>query len=217
MNVEIANRLAELRKQKGFSQEDLANELGVSRQAVSKWETASASPDTDNLIALSKLYGVSLDELVGNPVIKEDNPKEGIVVSDKEITITDDEGQTITIKGTGDNKKKRYTKKQLITLDIVNGVTYLIALAVYLVLGFEYKLWHPWWMVFLLPEVVVSLLRAIFAKKASKFNFGSLMVFIYFLVSFVILDNFELTWIILLPIFLYYLIVNNIEKDHKSK
>ena len=64
MNVEIAQRLAELRRKKGYSQEALANALGLSRQAVSKWERAESSPDTENLIALARLYGVSLDELM---------------------------------------------------------------------------------------------------------------------------------------------------------
>ncbi len=64
MNIEIANRLVNLRKKNGLSQEELANKLGLSRQAVSKWERAEASPDTDNLICLAKLYGISLDELL---------------------------------------------------------------------------------------------------------------------------------------------------------
>ena len=64
MNIEIANRLVELRKKSGLSQEELAAKLGLSRQAVSKWERAEASPDTDNLICLAKLYGVSLDDLL---------------------------------------------------------------------------------------------------------------------------------------------------------
>jgi len=64
MNIEIANRLVELRKKSGLSQEELAAKLGLSRQAVSKWERAEASPDTDNLICLAKLYGVSLDNLL---------------------------------------------------------------------------------------------------------------------------------------------------------
>ena len=59
MNIEIANRLAKLRKEKGYSQEELAEKLGLSRQAVSKWERAESSPDTDNLICLAKLYNVS--------------------------------------------------------------------------------------------------------------------------------------------------------------
>ncbi|MBO4540436.1 MAG: helix-turn-helix transcriptional regulator, partial [Bacilli bacterium] len=64
MNIEIANRLINLRKQSGLSQEELAAKLGLSRQAVSKWERAEASPDTDNLICLAKIYGVSLDDLL---------------------------------------------------------------------------------------------------------------------------------------------------------
>lgn len=64
MNVEIAQRLAELRREKGYSQEELAEQLGLSRQAVSKWERAESSPDTGNLVALARLYGVTLDELL---------------------------------------------------------------------------------------------------------------------------------------------------------
>lgn len=64
MNLKIANRLVQLRKSHHLSQEALAQKLGVSRQAVSKWERAEASPDTDNLILLSRLYGVSLDTLL---------------------------------------------------------------------------------------------------------------------------------------------------------
>lgn len=73
MNIETANRLVNLRKQAGLSQEALAEKIGVSRQAVSKWERAEASPDTDNLILLAKLYGVSLDELL---LGKADEPTE---------------------------------------------------------------------------------------------------------------------------------------------
>lgn len=64
MNIEIANRLVQLRKSNNLSQEALAEKLGISRQAVSKWERAEASPDTDNLILLARLYKVSLDELL---------------------------------------------------------------------------------------------------------------------------------------------------------
>ena len=53
MNLEIANRLLALRREHGYSQEELAYKLGVSRQAVSKWERAESSPDTDNLLALA--------------------------------------------------------------------------------------------------------------------------------------------------------------------
>ena len=64
MTIETANRLVELRKKNNLSQEELAEKLGVSRQAISKWERSEASPDTDNLIALAEIYGMSLDELI---------------------------------------------------------------------------------------------------------------------------------------------------------
>lgn len=64
MDIKMAGRLAERRRTAGLSQEALASRLDVSRQAVSKWERGEASPDTDNLIALAGLYGVTLDELL---------------------------------------------------------------------------------------------------------------------------------------------------------
>lgn len=77
MTLETANRLYELRKKNNLSQEELAEKLGVSRQAVSKWERSEASPDTDNLIALAKIYGLSLDELIyGEKEEKKQEPAE---------------------------------------------------------------------------------------------------------------------------------------------
>ena len=62
--MEFNNKLYELRKQKGFSQEELANRLNVSRQTVSKWEVGDSTPDMEKLIAISDLFEISLDELV---------------------------------------------------------------------------------------------------------------------------------------------------------
>ena len=64
MKIEIAKRLYEYRRASGLSQEQVAAKISVSRQAVSKWECAESSPDTDNLIALAMLYGVTVDELL---------------------------------------------------------------------------------------------------------------------------------------------------------
>ena len=66
MNIKLADRLVELRKEHKLSQEALAEKLGLSRQSISKWERAEASPDTDNLIALAEVYGITLDQLLGN-------------------------------------------------------------------------------------------------------------------------------------------------------
>lgn len=62
----IGNRIKQLRKEKGLSQEDFGNQLGVSRQAISKWELEEATPDTDNLVALSDYFNVSLEFLLRN-------------------------------------------------------------------------------------------------------------------------------------------------------
>lgn len=62
--MDFNNRLYELRKQKGLSQEELANKLNVSRQTVSKWEIGDTTPDMEKLISLSQLFEVSLDQLI---------------------------------------------------------------------------------------------------------------------------------------------------------
>lgn len=64
MSYDFADRLIEMRRTRGLSQEELAKRLGLSRQAVSKWERAESAPDIGNLVALADIYDVSLDELV---------------------------------------------------------------------------------------------------------------------------------------------------------
>lgn len=61
---ELGARLQALRRQANLSQQELAERLHVSRQSISKWELGTAKPDLDNMIRLSELFGVSLDELV---------------------------------------------------------------------------------------------------------------------------------------------------------
>lgn len=63
----FAENLQALRKQKGWSQEQLADAIGVTRQTVSKWELGSTTPELEKLLALSQLFAISLDELTGNP------------------------------------------------------------------------------------------------------------------------------------------------------
>ena len=82
MDLAMAQQLVDRRKAAGLSQEALAAQLGVSRQAVSKWERSESSPDTDSLIALAALYGVSLDELLY-----------GEAVDSTDDSQTDDEAQ----------------------------------------------------------------------------------------------------------------------------
>jgi len=117
--MEFNNKLYELRKQKGFSQEELANRLNVSRQTVSKWEVGESAPDMEKLVAISELFEISLDELVLNKTPQPAEPSEQIVKSEmysdiKEHVLTED------------NKKK--AKKGLKLAGIVFGAILLIDL-----------------------------------------------------------------------------------------
>ena len=77
--MELSNRIKELRTEKGWSQEVLAQRAYVSRQTISNWETERSYPDVHSLLILSDLFGVSLDELIKGDV---DTMKEEITKND---------------------------------------------------------------------------------------------------------------------------------------
>ena len=68
------------RSERGLSQEQLAERVGVSRQAVSKWEVGDAIPDTDKLIPLARALGITVDELLGNDTQGEETTSPPITV-----------------------------------------------------------------------------------------------------------------------------------------
>lgn len=80
--MNIADRLKELRKKAGYSQEQLAELLDISRQAVSKWESGQGNPDIENVIRLTEIYGVSADHILlgreENEASKVPEPQENI-------------------------------------------------------------------------------------------------------------------------------------------
>ena len=82
--MEFNEKLQELRKQKGLTQEELAEQLYVSRTAVSKWESGRGFPNIESLKAISKYFAISLDELLSSEVIlaiaeKDQKEKEGMI------------------------------------------------------------------------------------------------------------------------------------------
>lgn len=94
--MEFNNKLYNLRKQKGLSQEELANRLNVSRQTVSKWEVGDSTPDMEKLIAISDLFEISLDELVLDKTpayVGENSAKSRIVDELKGKVLTDENKQ----------------------------------------------------------------------------------------------------------------------------
>ncbi|MFS2173444.1 helix-turn-helix domain-containing protein [Priestia megaterium] len=83
--MELGEQLQKLREQKNMSREELAQEMNVSRQAVYKWENNKGYPDIENLMKLSNLYNITLDEL-----IKGDRSfQKKIVIDEKKNNIED--------------------------------------------------------------------------------------------------------------------------------
>lgn len=85
--MNFSEKLYELRKKESLSQEELAEKVGVSRQTISKWEMGQSSPEMEKLVNLSKIFDISLDELVGNDDIneKENKPQEDVKPKKKHI------------------------------------------------------------------------------------------------------------------------------------
>lgn len=82
----LADKIIHLRKKNGWSQEQLANELGISRQSVSKWESAMSIPDLDKIIKMSAIFGVSTDYLLKDE-IEGELPSETKETDDRDVEV----------------------------------------------------------------------------------------------------------------------------------
>lgn len=236
MNLEIANRLQKLRKEKGYSQEQLALELGISRQAVSKWERAEASPDTDNLICLAKLYGVSLDELldteqtvqeIKEEKLDEKKKEERFVLKHEGIYLCDDEGNEVFIGESGinlhsseDNSNvqivgefapKKRSKAFSIVKDTLGGIIFFGIIITYIVLGCLYNLWHPAWILFLFIPIMGSIFDAIEHKSLKSFFYPGLVVAIYLFLG-IQYNLWHPYWFLFITIPVYYILAEMVDK-----
>lgn len=102
----ISMRIRELRKQAKLSQEMMAEKIGVSRQAITKWETGLGVPNIENLIAIADLFKLSLDELMGRDIEHETLAKDYLYESVTEYDI--DGKKDFDISFMGANKLKLY-------------------------------------------------------------------------------------------------------------
>lgn len=192
MNIEIANRLIKLRKENGYSQEQLADALNISRQAISKWERGEASPDTDNLIELAKLYGVSVDYLLGLDLKEEkEDPIEEVF---------------------NEEPKKKQNKFKVI-FDSIVGIGSVV---LYVILGAVFGLWHPAWLIFLLIIPVDSVIEAISKRKVALFNYPVFVTCLYLFLGFQF-DLWHPLWILFVTIPLFYVIAGLIDKGKTKK
>lgn len=88
----LADKITDLRKKNGWSQEELANQLGVSRQAVSKWESASSIPDLDKIVKMSIIFGVSTDYLLKDSLEERRDTEEILECNTAELGMDDEKG-----------------------------------------------------------------------------------------------------------------------------
>lgn len=238
MTIEIADRLVKLRKKYGYSQEELADKLGLSRQAVSKWERAEASPDTDNLICLAKLYGVSLDELLATDEdidtivqeqVKEDTPaqEEKVEINkDDHVIFVGKDGKKVTINDDGvtcynadGTVKKHQFDTKMAVIGAIEATLFTLAAVAYVVTSAILGWWNIMWVVFFVPEIICSIARAIVRKNANHFNMAFVACFAFFFVS-LFLPNvipgmpflWHPMWVVFLAIPAYHSVVGAINK-----
>lgn len=183
MNLELVEKLQKLRKDNNLSQEQLAEKIGVSRQAISKWERGEATPDSDNLICLAKIYNISLDELI----------------SSKE-----EKGNTNM------NEESKKTKLMKIK-DYVLVALLSIVTIIYLILGFTLSLWHPGWLLYFLPAIITSIFDVIDKKSVSEFAFPLLVAGIYLVLGF-FWNLWHPGWVVFLLIPVFYIVCNFLKK-----
>ena len=150
MNLEIANRLVQLRKEYHLSQEELAEKIGISRQAVSKWERAESSPDTDNLILLSQLYHMSIDELLKTDAVKDNTNVDTVSnVSSRNANATEFSYTTRSADTTQASDENRPANEDKTTSTWMKFPYPVLVTIIYLIIGFIFNKWHPGWVVFL--------------------------------------------------------------------
>ncbi len=202
MNDTMAKRLTALRKQRGFSQEQLAEKLNVSRQAVSKWERAEAQPDISNLSALSKLYGITIDELINGKAEQEE--VQPTPFSDTEESLEDDSApEEETAAENTDPRIKLYV--------YIGIVVVVIVTIVYLVMGYCRNLWHPGWIIFFLIPILESLLSSIINRRMKDFPYPVAVAAVYLVMGFC-WNLWHPGWVVFLTIPMYYGLISVIRR-----
>ncbi|NBJ93722.1 helix-turn-helix domain-containing protein [Parablautia muri] len=215
MNIEIANRLVNLRKSNNLSQEALAGKLGISRQAVSKWERAEASPDTDNLILLSRLYGVSLDELLKTEdeisIAGTEPSDEGQKDEEEKLSIQEDKGENSFEEAQKSYIEEDRDEENPSKLDeICHRIPmFWIVILAYFITGWVFGAWYVNWILFLVIPIWNSLLTAIKRKSAYYFAYPVLVTLIYLFLG-LYCYAWHPGWMIYLTIPVYYSIAGRI-------
>lgn len=220
----LGNKLYELRKKAGLSQEELAEKLSVSRQAVSKWECGESLPDTEKLIAISKFYSVSLDGLVGNEPTKTDLVQERVIQEEPAPVQASNEKQTLnaeeeepTLEEEEENDEdeeedEAWKNKSLGARILYTFPSPIIVTIAFLLWGFVWGGWGVGWTLYLLIPVYHSVIECIKKKKWSAFAYPVLISFIYLFMG-MQWGLWHPYWVLYITVPIYYAIASAIDKE----
>lgn len=199
MDLMTANRLQQLRKANGYSQDVLAEKLGISRQAVSKWERAESSPSVDNLLDLARLYGITVDEMLNTD-------GDRIVIKTQNNTKKDIKGKLKSLI----SKANDFGIYPELARSLAKFPFFLVVTVLYVVLCFVTKLWHPLWIMFLALPIYYQF--ALACKGGNKKVFMLLLPIPEIVVTLFLILGFafgiwKYAWILFLILPIYYWIV----------
>lgn len=199
MDLMTANRLQQLRKANGYSQDVLAEKLGISRQAVSKWERAESSPSVDNLLDLARLYGITVDEMLNTD-------GDRVVIKTQNNTKKDIKGKLKSLI----SKANDFGIYPELARSLAKFPFFLVVTVLYVVLCFVTKLWHPLWIMFLALPIYYQF--ALACKGGNKKVFMLLLPIPEIIVTVFLILGFALgiwkyAWILFLILPIYYWIV----------
>lgn len=212
MSIKQGDYLKELRMKKGLSQEKLAEQLGVSRQSVSKWEQGYAVPSSDNVLELSKLYGISADDILNceAPKAAADEKEEASKPQKSQQAEVHDDAvaeKEHEVKSTEKHKKHSW----------LFAAYPCIAVFVTLALGaFDSALWKTSWIFLLTIPLYYTGSIAIRKKNPLIFCYPVVVLIVYLLCGFYA-SLWHPLWILFATIPIYYIAAAYAHKNHKRK
>jgi len=192
MNMDLAKRLVELRVYNDMSQDDLAAKANIEKKDIEKWETGKDSPDGEQLIKLSQVYNMPIDEILLNF----DTDAEHTQKSDSDPVIINNIDYAAT------QKKKSFNWYAFPYPILVVGL--------YLCIGFMFDIWHPTWLLILTIPVyymMVTFTQAkTFSGKAYVFPYPIIIVILYLALGFDY-DIWHPAWLLFFTIPIYYMAI----------
>lgn len=148
-----------LRKEKGMTQAELAEMLGVTNKAVSKWETGEAMPETGLLMPISRIFGVTVDELLDGKRAEPNARQDDVRQCDGGERISEAIKGHLFTRGKDDTDNKSLTDK---ICGAVCAAVFFIGVAAYLLIGVLLNAWHPYWIIVSVSSLTCGIIGIIF-------------------------------------------------------